>query len=71
MSLADLGQPDDDAQSHPGPVLARRAGHRGVARFSRIPADMLVARALRCPARRCHHFWKVFLAIALGTVNTN
>jgi hypothetical protein len=27
---------------------------------------MLVARASHCPARRYHHFWKVFVAITLG-----
>ena len=58
-------KPDNDAKSRPGPVLARRAGHCVVARSSRIHADMLVARAAHCPARRSHHFWKVLMSITL------
>jgi len=37
ISLVDLGEPDNAAQAHSGPVMARRAGHCIVAHFLLTP----------------------------------
>jgi dolichol-phosphate mannosyltransferase len=70
ISLVDLGKPANNAKNRIRPCLVRRAGHCVVARSLRIAADRLAARASHCPARRYHHFRKVFLAITLGAMNT-
>jgi hypothetical protein len=56
ISLVDLGKPANNAKNRIRPCLVRRAGHCVVARTLRIAADMRVARASHCPARRYHHF---------------
>jgi hypothetical protein len=63
----DLGKPANNAKNRSRPCLVRRAEHCVVARSLLINTDILVVRASPCPARRYHHFRKVFVAITLAS----